>query len=187
MCKDRPAFGEKLKQLGELGAIEFRPEPLDDGIERLLKAIWAARSCPICGEDSLHALNDSERIWCGYCHWKTTYTRETPFYDSELALDEFLIVFILYADTLLSISQIAFPLSPSYKTLYDRLKETEAAFVRVFPTVWDRISQTVGGPTQVDATQQACSGFKGQDPPRGGLERGGSPEGERTRWTGTRG
>ena len=29
-----------------------------------------------------------------------------------------------------------------------------------------------------------CSGFKGQDPPRAGLDRGGSPEGGRTRWTG---
>ena len=32
-----------------------------------------------------------------------------------------------------------------------------------------------------------CSGFKGQDPPREGLDRGGSPEGGRTRWTGDQG
>ena len=32
-----------------------------------------------------------------------------------------------------------------------------------------------------------CSGFKGQDPPREGLDRGGSPEGGRTRWTGEQG
>jgi ribosomal protein S27AE len=64
--------------------------------------IWAARSCPNCGEDSLHALEGSPRIWCGRCGWKTTYTRGTPFYDSELVPDEFLIAFILYADTLLS-------------------------------------------------------------------------------------
>ena len=157
MYNERPAFGERLEELVELGAIEFRPEPLDAVVERRLKAIWTARSCPNCGGDSLHALDESSRIWCGRCHWKTTYTRGTPFYDSELAPGEFLIAFILYADTLLSINQIAFLLSPSYKTLYDRIKDTETAFVRGFPTVWDRISQTVGGPTQVDETQQVCS------------------------------
>jgi hypothetical protein len=87
----------------------------------------------------------------------------------------------------LSINQIAFLLSPSYKTLYDRIKDTETTFVQGFPTVWDRISQTVGGPTQVDETQQVCSDFKGQDPPREGLDRGGSPEGGRTHWTGDQG
>ena len=142
-----------LEDLVTLGAIEFRPEPLDAIVERRLKEIWTARSCPNCDEDSLHALDGSTRIWCGRCDWKTTYTRGTPFYDSELAGGEFLIAFILYADTLLSINQIAFLLSPCYKTLYDRVKETENAFVRGFSTVWERISQTVDGPTQVDETQ----------------------------------
>ena len=63
----------------------------------------------------------------------------------------------------------------------------EAAFDRSFPTVWERIDQTIAGPTQVDETQQVCSGFKGQDPPRDGLSRGGSPEGGRTRWSGEHG
>ena len=85
MCKERPAFGRRLEDLVELGAIEFRPEPLDAIIERRLKAIWAARSCPNCGEKSLQALDGSARIWCGRCDWKTTCTRGTPFYESELA------------------------------------------------------------------------------------------------------
>jgi ribosomal protein S27AE len=187
MSEERPAFGERLEDLVKLGAIEFRPEPLDAIVERRLKTIWAARSCPNCGEDSLHALEGSPRIWCGRCGLKTTYTRGTPFYDSELAPGEFLIAFILYADTLLSINQIAFLLSPCYKTLRDRIRELETAFLRGFPTVWERISQTVDGPTQVDETQQVCSGFKGQDPPREGLDRGGSPAGGRTRWTGEQG
>ena len=38
-----------------------------------------------------------------------------------------------------------------------------------------------------DETQQVCSGFKGQDPPREGLDRSGSPERRRTRWTGEQG
>jgi ribosomal protein S27AE len=176
-----------LEDFVKLGAIEFRPEPIDAIVERRLKAIWTARSCPNCGENTLHALDGSDRIWCGRCDWKTTYTRGTPFYNSELAPGEFLIAFVLYADTLLSINQIAFLLAPSYKTLYERIKETETAFIRGFPTVWERISQTVSGPTQVDETQQVCSGFKGQEPPREGLDRGGSPEGGRTRWTGEQG
>jgi len=32
-----------------------------------------------------------------------------------------------------------------------------------------------------------CSGYKGQEPPREGLDRGGSPDGGRTRWTGEQG
>jgi len=187
MHENRPAFGQRLAELAELGVIEFRPEPLDAIVERRLKTIWGERSCPNCGADSLHALNGSDRIWCGRCDWKTTYTRGTPFYDSELTPGEFLIAFILYADTLLSITQIAGLLSPCYTTLHDQLREFETAFCRGFPTVWERISQTVDGPTQVDETQQVCSGFKGQDPPREGLDRGGSPEGGRTRWTGDQG
>lgn len=189
MCKEQPALGGMLRDLVELGAIESRPEPLDELVERRLKEIWTTRSCPNCDEDTLHALDGSDRIWCGRCHWKTTYTRATPFYESELTPGEFLIVFVLYTDTLLSINQLAFLLSPCYKTLREAIREPEIAFHRGFPTVWDRISQTVDGPTQVDETQQLCSGFKGQDPPREGLDRGGlpDPEGGRTRWTGEQG
>ena len=95
MHEDRPAFGQRLSELAELGVIEFRPEPLDAIVERRLKAVWEARSCPNCGADSLQALNGSDRIWCGRCDWKTAYTRGTPFYDSELTPGEFLIDFIL--------------------------------------------------------------------------------------------
>ncbi len=188
MCTERPAFGQRLAELVELGAIEFRPEPLDAIVERRLKAIWTARSCPNCGAESLQALADSDRIWCGRCNWKTTYTRGTPFYNSDLAPGEILIAFILYADTQLSINQIAFLLSPCYKTLYDRIKETEQAFQDGFPTVWAHLPQTVGGPLQVDETQIQCSGYKGQDPPREGLDRAGfSEEAGRTRWSGKHG
>lgn len=119
MSNERPAFGQRLAEHAELGVIEFRPEPLDDGVERRLKTGWEARACPNCGADSLQALDGSSRIWCGRCHWKTTFTRGTPFYDSELTPGEFLITFILYADTLLSINQIAALLSPCYMTLHN--------------------------------------------------------------------
>ena len=80
----------------------------------------------------------------------------------------------LVADTLLSITQIAGLLSLCYTTLHDQLREFETAFCRGFPTVWERISQTVDGSTQVDETQQVYSGFKGQEPLREGLDRGAS-------------
>jgi hypothetical protein len=51
-----------------------------------------------------------------------------PFSDSELTPCEFLIAFILYADTLLSITQIVALLSPCYTTLHDQLRELEAGF-----------------------------------------------------------
>jgi ribosomal protein S27AE len=181
------AFGGMLQEVVERQAIVFRPEPLDASVERRLKAIWTARICSNCDADALHALDGSTRIWCGRCDWKTTYTRGTPFYESELAPGEFLVVFILYADTPLSTVQIAGLLEPTYKTLFDAIKDMEAAFARGFSTVWERIDQTVAGPTQVDETQQRCSGFKGQNPPRDGLSRGGSPVGGRTRWTGEQG
>ena len=72
-----------LEQLVELGVIEFQPDPLDDGVERRLKAIWIARTCLNCDADVFHALDGSTRIWCGRCDWKTTYTRGTPFYDGK--------------------------------------------------------------------------------------------------------
>ena len=96
MHENRPAFGQRLAELAKLGVIEFRLEPLDAIVERRLKAVWEARSCPNCGADSLHALDGSDRIWYGHCDWKTTYTRGTLFYDSELTGGEFLIAFILY-------------------------------------------------------------------------------------------
>ncbi|WP_049998744.1 IS1595 family transposase [Halococcus sediminicola] len=187
MTNERAAFGGMLEQLVDLGAIEFRPEPLDAIVERRLKAIWTTRTCPSCDADALHALDGSARIWCGRCDWKTTYTRGTPFYDSELAPGEFLVAFVLYADSLLSINQIAPLLDRAYKTVFEAISDVETAFARGFPTVWERIEHTIAGPTQVDETQRVCSGFKGQNPPRDGLSRGGSPGPGRARWTGEQG
>ena len=128
MHSDRPALGEMLEDFVRLGAIEFRPEPLDAMVKRRLKTIWEERSCPHCGADGLHAFNGSDRIWRSRCDWKTTYTRGKPFSDSELTGDEFLSAFILYADTLLSSTQITGLLSPCCTTLHDQLREVETAF-----------------------------------------------------------
>ena len=187
MSNKHAALGGMLEQLVDLGVIEFRPEPLDAIVERRLKAIWTARACPNCHADALHALDGSTRIWCGRCDWKSTYTRGTPFYGSELAPGEFLLAFLLYADSLLSINQIAPLLDRTYKTVFEAIRDVETAFARGFPTVWERIGHTIAGPTQVDETQRVCSGFKGQNPPRDGLSRGGSPGPGRARWTGEQG
>lgn len=45
--------------------------------------------------------------------------------------------------------------------LHDRIRELETASLKGFPTVWEQISQTVNGPTQVDEIRQVCSGFRG--------------------------
>src|SRR5699024_1202403 len=108
----------------------------------------------------------SARIWCSRCDWKTTYTHGTPIYDSELVPGEFLVAFILYADTLLSINQIAPLLHCVYKTVFEAISDVETAFARGFPTNWERIDHTIVGPIQMDETQRVGSGFKGQNPPR---------------------
>ena len=81
---------------------------------------------------------------------ETTYTCGTPFYNSKLAAGEFLVAFILYTDTLLSINQIAPLLNRAYKTVFEAIKDVEAVFVRGFPTVWDHVGHIIDGPTQVD-------------------------------------
>jgi len=111
-------------------------------------------------QTGFQALDGSDQIWCGRCHWNIIYIRGTLFSESELTPGEFLIALVLYADTLRSITQITALLSPCYKTLHDQIREVETAFCQGFPTVWERIFQTVDGPTQVDETQQVCSGSK---------------------------
>ena len=96
-------------------------------------------------------------------------------------------MFVLYADTLLSINQIAQVVDPCYETIHARLREGEAAFDRGFPLVWERIQHTLDGPTQIDETETKCSGYKGQSPPRDGLSRAGSGEPGRSRWEGAPG
>jgi len=62
MSNERPAFGQRLPELAELGVKEFRPEPLDAIVKRRPKTIWEQRSCPHCGADSLHPFDGSDRI-----------------------------------------------------------------------------------------------------------------------------
>jgi hypothetical protein len=43
MDQEHPAFGRELGDPVKLGAVDFRPEPLDAIVDRRLKAIWAVR------------------------------------------------------------------------------------------------------------------------------------------------
>ena len=100
---------------------------------------------------------------------------------------EIVIAFVLYADTLLSIHQIAQLFDAVYDTVHTTIREIEAALESGFYLVWERIQHTIDGPTQIDETGQKCSGYKGQTPPRDGLSHGGSGEGGRSRWEGVPG
>ncbi|SDN11233.1 hypothetical protein SAMN05192554_11587 [Haloarchaeobius iranensis] len=75
-----------------------------------------------------------------------------------------LLAYIIYADTLLNISQIAVLFDRTYKTLYYVIRDVEAATSRGFPAVLARIQQTVFGSTEVDESGKVCSGYKGQEP-----------------------
>ena len=97
------------------------------------------------------------------------------------------LAFILYADTLLSISQIATVLDRAYKTIHSAIREVEAAVHRGFPLVWDQFQHTISGQTQIDESGKVCSGYKGRDPPRDSRHRGGSSHTGRSRWRGRHG
>ena len=73
-------------------------------------------------------------------------------------------------------------LRPSTIPSIPRFEEGEAAFERGFSLVWERIQYTIEGPAQIDETDQKCSGYKGQTPPRDSLSRGGPGERGRSRW-----
>ena len=107
--------------------------------------------------------------------------------EKDLAAGEVLLAFILYADTLLSINQIAPLLGRAYKTVHTAIRDVEAAIQRGFPVVWELLDQTSDGPTQVDESGKVCSDYKGQEPPRNSRSRGGSSQTGRSRWRGRHG
>ena len=187
MPSSDPAFGRMLRQLVDLGVITINTEPLDAAIERRLKQFWESTTCPRCGNPSLYTWESSDRVCCHNCPFKSVYTYGTPFHEKHLSCGEVLLSFMLYADTLLSISQIAVVLDRAYKTVFYAIKEVEAAVHRGFPLVWSQFQHAISGPTQIDESGKVCSGFKGQDPPRDSRHRGGSSRTGRTRWKGRHG
>ncbi len=176
-----------FRELIELGVVEIDTEPLDARIERRLKDFWENTSCPRCGHNAVQTWPHLDRVWCRDCNFKPVYTYGTPFHEKHLSCGEVLLAFTLYADTLLSINQIAPLLGRAYKTVHTAIREVEAAIHRGFPVVWDLLDQTLEGPTQVDESGRVCSGYKGQEPPRPSRSRGGSSQTGRSRWRGRHG
>ena len=181
MPSSDPAFGRMLRQLVDLGVLKIETEPLDGRIERRLKQFWESRTCPQCGNPTIRTWESTDRVHCRSCQFNLVHTYGTPFHEKHLSCGEVLLSFMLYADTLLSISQIAVLLGRAYKTVFYAIKEVEAAVHRGFPLVWSQFQHTISGPTQIDESGKVCSGFKGQDPPRDSRHRGGSSRSGRTR------
>ncbi|MDB2293979.1 IS1595 family transposase, partial [Halorubrum ezzemoulense] len=114
MSSTESAFGGMFRQLIELGVIEINTEPLDARIERRLKRFWENTSCPRCGHQSIMTWEKHDRVRCRNCEFKPVYTHGTPFHEKHLSCGEVLLAFTLYADTLLSINQIAPLLGRAY-------------------------------------------------------------------------
>ena len=187
MSSGQSAFGRMFRQLIELGVVEINPKPLDAMIERRLKEFWKNTSCPCCSHQSIQTWENIDRVWCRNCDFKPVYTYGTPFHEKHLSCGEVLLAFTLYADTLLSINQIAPLLGRAYKTVHTAIREVEAAVQRGFTVVWKLLDQTSDGPIQVDESGKVCSGYKGQEPPRESRSRGGSSRTGRSRWRGRHG
>ena len=128
-----------------------------------------------------------DRVRCRDCNIKLVYTYGTPFYEKHLSFGEVLLAFFLYADTLLSINQIAPLLDRAYKTVHTAIRDVEAAIQRGFPVVGELLDQTIDGPTYVDESGKVCSGYKAQKLPRNSRSRGGSSQAGRSRWRGRHG
>lgn len=134
MC-NQTAFGGMLQGTVELASIVLRPESLDTEIERRCKRAWDEAPCPDCGETAIQTRELSSRVWCSSCRYVFTYTRNTPFEGRTLTPGEILIAFALYADTLLSINQIAQLFNSVYDTIHTTIREVEVAFERGFHLV----------------------------------------------------
>ncbi len=187
MSSAQPAFGGMFRQLIELGVVKISTEPLDARIERRLKEFWENTSCPRCGQQSIVTWEELDRIWCRDCNFKPVFIYGTPFHEKHLTAGEVLLAFTLYADTLLSVNQIAPFLGRAYRTVYTAIRDVEATLNRGFHVVWELLDQAIVGPTQVDESGEVCSGYKGQEPPRERLFRGGSSQTGRSRWRGRHG
>ncbi len=94
-----------LLQLVDLGCFELDTEPLDTDIERHSRSFGSilrihATAIPESTWES------SERVICQNWDLKPVYTYGTPFHEEHPDAGEVLLVYLLYADTSLSISQI---------------------------------------------------------------------------------
>ena len=144
---NQTAFGGMLQHLVEFTSIVLRPEPLDAEIERRCKRAWKEAPCPDCGETTVNAGDSNPRLWCSNCRYTFTYTRNTPFEGRTLTPGEVIIAFVLYADTLLSINQVAQLFEAVYDTVHKTIREVEAALEGGFHLVWTHLQEDGNSPT----------------------------------------
>ena len=133
MYENRPAFGQTLAELAELGVIEFRPEPLDASLSVVL--IQSGRGTPVrTAVQTVSTPSPDPGIWCGRCDWKTTSMRGTYFYDSEFTSGGFLIAFILrqYAPQRYQDRRSLSPCFTSLTTSSESLKPCSVGGFRLF-------------------------------------------------------
>ncbi len=135
---NQTAFGGLLQQLVEITSIVLRPEPLDNEIEQRCKHAWEPVPCPDCGETTISAGDSSPRLWCSSCRYTFTYIRNTPFEGRTLTPEEIIIGFVLYADSLLSINQVAQLFEAVYDAVHTSIREVEAAIESGFHLRLDR-------------------------------------------------
>ena len=133
MSSTESAFDRLFQQLIELDVIKIDTEPLDARIERRLKKFWESSPCPRCGNQHIVTWENTDRIWYRDCNFKPAYTYGTPFHEKHLTCGEILLAFTLYADTLLSINQIAPLLDRAYKTVHTMIREVEVRFSAASP------------------------------------------------------
>ena len=175
------AFGGMLQDVVERQAMVFRPETLDSIVGRRCKHAWAQAPCPECSETALQTRGLSSRVWCRNCRYSFTYTRNTPFANSGLTPGELLLIFILYADTLLSINQIAQLFDPCYDTVHAQLREGKPHSNAASPSsgnvpAYHRETNT-GRRNRLEVLRLQRS-----VPPRERPSRGGSGDPGRSRW-----
>jgi len=121
------------------------------------------------------------------CRYTFTYTSNTPFEGRTPTPREIIIAFIPYADTLLSINQVAQLFEAVYDTVHTTIREAEVAFKSGFHLVWTYLQEGDDSPTQIGEIGQKCSGSKRQTPPRARPSRGGNGDPGRSRREGAPG
>ncbi len=124
------------------------------------QAVLGGRYLSTLEHQSIRVWDGLDRVWCRNCDFRPVHTYGTPFHEKHLFGGEVLLAYVLYADTLLSISQNAVLFDRTYKTVYYAIRDVEAAISRGFPSIWARIQQTVFGPTEVDESGKVCRATK---------------------------
>lgn len=143
--------------------------------------------CPHCGSPRMvlrGKAGGKQRLLCKGCGRTFSVRAGTPFYWRQYSEGLLVLGLILLLDSNLSMLTISRLFDCDYKALSKAIKEARRAFVRGFPRVWLKLKEHVKSILQMDDTYVSCSGFKGKEPFREGLNRGVKGHRGRSRWEG---